>query len=169
MAEAAIHCYQQAAEAALEAGDLSSWANLRGQMSRIAADQGHLKRAADLADHALRRGGTRIHPAVRCWLHAVGAHHHAGLDGARNASAALDEAWRLLGHCDDGEIPPYIGYISPMEIGKWAGHTFVRLATKRPQRRNQSPRRGPGRLAKRSTPRLRRGHHRQRPHLPRQR
>lgn len=133
MAEAAIQCYQQAAEAALEAGDLSSWANLRGQMSRIAADQGHLKRAADLADHARHRGGTRIHPAVRCWLHAVGAHHHAGLDDAHNASAALNEAWRLLSHCDDGEIPPYIGYISPMEIGKWAGHTFVRLATKRPQ------------------------------------
>ncbi|MFD9609193.1 helix-turn-helix domain-containing protein [Streptomyces sp. NPDC059083] len=133
MAETAIRCYQEAAEAALEAADLSSWANLRGQMSRIAADQGHLIRAADLADHALHRGGTRIHPAVRCWLHAVSAHHHAGLDDAHNVSAALDEAWRLLGHCDDGEIPPYIGYISPMEIGKWAGHTFVRLATKRQQ------------------------------------
>ncbi|MFH8257727.1 helix-turn-helix domain-containing protein [Streptomyces roseolus] len=133
MAETAIRCYQEAAEAALEASDLSSWANLRGQMSRIAAEQGHLKRAADLADHALHRGGTRIHPAVRCWLHAVSAHHHAGLDDARNASAVLGEAWRLLGHCDDGEIPPYIGYISPMEVGKWAGHTFVRLATKRPQ------------------------------------
>ncbi|MGW2652098.1 helix-turn-helix domain-containing protein [Streptomyces sp. NPDC001478] len=133
MAETAIHCYQQAAEAAQEAGDLSSWANLRGQMSRIAADQGHLKRAADLADHALRLSGTRIHPAVRCWLHAVSAHHHAGLDEADTATASLKEAWRLLGHCDDGEVPPYIGYISPTEINKWAGHTFVRLATKRPK------------------------------------
>ncbi|CAM5283042.1 hypothetical protein [Streptomyces atroolivaceus] len=70
---------------------------------------------------------------MRCWLHAVGAHHHAGLDDARNASAALNEAWRILGHSDDGETPTNIGYISPMEIGKWAGHTFVRLATKRPQ------------------------------------
>lgn len=71
------------------------------------------------------RRSHRRHGRVQLLTHAT--------DNVHNASAALNEAWRLLCHCDDGEIPPCTGCISSMEISKWAGHAFVRLATKRPQ------------------------------------
>lgn len=78
---AATH-YRDAAVHARQARDLSCATNLVGQMSRVLADQGNYHPARDLADSALRLAGTRAHPAVRSWLHAVRAHHHACLGDA---------------------------------------------------------------------------------------
>lgn len=127
MAENAAAYYRDAAGHARQAGDLSSCTNLLGQMSRILADQGHYRRALDLADGALHLSGTKTHPAVRSWLHAVRAHHHACLTNARAAQADLKNSWTLLERAHDGETPPYIGYLSAPELGKWTGHAMVRL------------------------------------------
>ncbi|TBO60888.1 hypothetical protein EYS09_04100 [Streptomyces kasugaensis] len=64
-------------------------------MSRILTDQGHYRRALTLADGALHLGATKAHPAVRSWLHAVRAHHHACLGNARSAQSDLCAAWNL--------------------------------------------------------------------------
>ncbi|MEV7869157.1 helix-turn-helix transcriptional regulator [Streptomyces sp. NPDC088124] len=128
---AATH-YRDAAAHARQAGDLSSCANLIGQMSRVHAEQGDYQRALHLADGALRLAGTRAHPAVRCWLHAVRAYHHAGLGSARPARTDLNTAWALLEGAHDGETPPYIGYLDTAEIGKWSGHVMVRLGQTAP-------------------------------------
>jgi hypothetical protein len=101
-------------------------------MSRILTDQGHHHRALALTDGALHQGGTRAHPAVRSWLHAVRAHHHACLGDACSARIDLAAAWKLLDHADDGETPPYIGYLSAAELNKWTGHAAVRLAPTTP-------------------------------------
>jgi hypothetical protein len=34
----------------------------------------------------------------------------------------------LLERTNDGEVPPYVGYISAAEVGKWAGHSLTRLS-----------------------------------------
>ncbi|MFD5163484.1 hypothetical protein ACFWMJ_36460 [Streptomyces hawaiiensis] len=128
-AELAATHYREAAAHAQQAGDISSCTNLIGQTSRILADLGHYDRALTLANLALHMAGTRAHPAVRSWLHAVRAHHHACLGGSRAAQADLGTAWKLLDHADDGEKPPYIGYLSAAELNKWVGHTMVRLAS----------------------------------------
>ncbi|MFD8261358.1 helix-turn-helix domain-containing protein [Streptomyces griseoluteus] len=127
-AELAITHYQEAAAYAQRAGDISSCANLLGQTSRVLADLGHHDKALSLADQALHLGGTAAHPAVRCWLHAVRAHHHACLSQHSRANEDLKTAWKLLCIADDGETPPYIGYLSEPELHKWTGHTAVRLA-----------------------------------------
>ncbi|MEY9839578.1 hypothetical protein [Streptacidiphilus sp. EB103A] len=127
MADTAACHYQRAAEHAQEAGDVASCANLLGQMSRILANQGHHRQALALAYKALRLADQRAHPAVRSWLRAVRAYHHACLGDARAASADLNTAWTLLERADDGEVPPYIGYLSAAELGKWTGHTLTRL------------------------------------------
>ncbi|MEV8479373.1 helix-turn-helix transcriptional regulator [Streptomyces sp. NPDC051173] len=132
MAENAAAYYRDAAGHARYAGDLSSCANLIGQMSRILGDQGHSRRALDLADGALRLSGTKAHPAVRSWLYAVRAYHHACLDDARAAQGDLNRSWALLERADDGEKPPYIGYLSAAELGKWTGHAMVRLSRTTP-------------------------------------
>ncbi|MGW8700147.1 tetratricopeptide repeat protein [Streptomyces eurythermus] len=127
-AELAItHCRDAAAHAQ-RAGDTSSCCNLLGQTSRVLADLGHHDKALALADRALHLAGTQAHPAVRCWLHAVRAHHHACLTDSTSAHSDLDAAWNLLGHTEDGEKPPYIGYLSEAELNKWTGHTAIRLA-----------------------------------------
>ncbi|MFG2115588.1 helix-turn-helix domain-containing protein [Streptomyces sp. NPDC048718] len=132
MAETAATHYHDAATHALQAGDLSCCVNLIGQMSRITADQGHYRRALALANGALRLGGTRAHPAVRSWGHAIRAHHHACLGDARSAQRDLQTAWKLLDRADDGETPPYIGYLNPAELNKWTGHTVIRLGRSTP-------------------------------------
>jgi transcriptional regulator with XRE-family HTH domain len=124
--EAAGH-YHDAAAYARQAGDLSSCTNLIGQMSRILADQGQYRHAVTLADGAVRLAGTRAHPAVRSWLHAVRAYHHARLGNPRASQADLGDAWHLLERVEDGEKPPYIGYLDAAEIGKWTGHAMVHL------------------------------------------
>ncbi|MFF4409522.1 helix-turn-helix domain-containing protein [Streptomyces sp. NPDC001404] len=132
MAENAATHYRDAAGHARYAGDLSCCTNLIGQMSRILADQGHYRRALDLADGALRLSGTKAHPAVRSWLHAVRAHHHACLNDARASQDDLSSSWALLERADDGEKPPYMGYLSAAELGKWTGHAMVRLGSTAP-------------------------------------
>lgn len=131
-AELAATHYRDAAAHAQESGDVSSCANLMGQMSRILADLGNYDRALSFANHALNLAGTRAHPAVRSWLHAVRAHHHACLGSGHPAQADLGTAWTLLARADDGEKPPYIGYLSTAELNKWTGHALVRLASKTP-------------------------------------
>lgn len=131
-AELAIAHYRDAAGHAQEAGDTSSCCNLLGQTSRILADLGHYEKALTLANRALHLAGTRAHPAVRSWLHAIRAHHHACLTDSRAAQKDLGTAWKLLDHADDGEKPPYIGYLSAAELNKWVGHTAVRLASTSP-------------------------------------
>ncbi|MGW7260717.1 helix-turn-helix domain-containing protein [Streptomyces sp. NPDC054834] len=128
---AAMH-YRDAAAHAREAGDVSSCANLLGQMSRILADLSHYDGALALADRALHLAGTRAHPAVRSWLHAVRSHHHACLGAGHTAQADLGTAWTLFERADDGEKPPYIGYLSTAELKKWTGHAMVRLTAKTP-------------------------------------
>ncbi|MFI1414992.1 helix-turn-helix domain-containing protein [Streptomyces sp. NPDC020707] len=130
MAENAAAHYRNAATHARQAGDLSSCVNLIGQMSRILTDQGHYDRALALADRALHLAGTKAHPAVRSWVHAVRAHHHACLGDARTTQTDLATAWKLLNRADDGETPPYIGYLGPAELNKWTGHAMVRLGQK---------------------------------------
>lgn len=103
-ANTATH-YRDAAAHARQAGGLSSCINLIGQMSRILTDQGHYRRALTLADGALHLGGTKAHPAVRSWLHAVRADHHACLGDARSAQSDLRASWKLLERADDGENP----------------------------------------------------------------
>ncbi|MFJ1610983.1 twin-arginine translocation signal domain-containing protein [Streptomyces sp. NPDC088253] len=132
MAEHAAMRYHDAAVYARQAGDLSSCLNLIGQMSRILTDQGHYRRALALADGALRLGGIKAHPAVRSWLYAVRAHHHACLGDARTAQKDLGAAWKLLDRADDGEKPTYIGYLSAAELNKWTGHAMVRLGQTTP-------------------------------------
>ncbi|MEW2498494.1 twin-arginine translocation signal domain-containing protein [Streptomyces nodosus] len=132
MAENATAYYRDAAIHARQAGDLSCCINLTGQMSRLLTDQGHYRRALALADGALRLGGTKAHPAVRSWLHAVRAHHHACLGDARSAKSDLGAAWKLLERADDGEKPPYIGYLDAAELNKWTGHAVVRLVHSTP-------------------------------------
>ncbi|MEU5929320.1 hypothetical protein ABZ817_38360 [Streptomyces antimycoticus] len=127
LAENAAAHYHDAATHARQAGDLSCCINLIGQMSRILTDQGHYRRALTLADGGLRLGGTKAHPAVRSWLHAVRAHHHACLGDASSAQSDLRAAWNLLERADDGEKPPYIGYLDAAELNKWTGHAMVRL------------------------------------------
>ncbi|MDQ1052005.1 helix-turn-helix transcriptional regulator [Streptomyces sp. V4I2] len=131
-AELATTHYREAAEHAQEAGDVSSCANLVGQMSRVVADLGHLDRALVFSGRALHLAGTRAHPAVRSWLSAVRAYHHACLGDGRAAQADLGTAWALLERADDGEKPPYIGYLSAAELSKWTGHAMVQLATADP-------------------------------------
>ncbi|MEU5049268.1 hypothetical protein [Streptomyces sp. NPDC021096] len=87
MAENAAAYYRDAASHARYAGDLI------GQMSRILAYQGHYRRTLDLADGALRLSGTKGHPALRSWLHAVRAHHHACLNDARASQTDLNGSW----------------------------------------------------------------------------
>ncbi len=130
--ESAVRHYRDATAHAHQAGDLSSCIYLIGQMSRVFADQGHYRRAFTLTDGALRLGGTKAHPAVRSWLHAVRAHHHACLNDARDTQIDLTAAWTLLGRADDGEIPPYVGYLDPPEIQKWTGHAMNRLGQTTP-------------------------------------
>ncbi|WP_406834896.1 helix-turn-helix domain-containing protein [Streptomyces sp. AHU1] len=132
MSENAVTHFRDAAAHARQAGDLSSCVYQVGQMSRILTDQGHHRRALALADGALDLGGTAAHPAVRSWLHAVRAHHHACLNEARNAQTDLHTAWKLLERADDGEKPPYIGYLSEAELNKWTGHAAVRLGPTTP-------------------------------------
>ncbi|MEU6346471.1 helix-turn-helix transcriptional regulator [Streptomyces sp. NPDC046977] len=132
MAENAAAHYRDAAAHARQAGDLSCCINLIGQMSRILTDQGHYHRALTLADGALHLAGTKAHPAVRSWLHAVRAHHHACLGDARTTQKDLTTAWKLLDHADDGETPPYIRYLGPAELNKWTGHAMARLGQQTP-------------------------------------
>jgi tetratricopeptide (TPR) repeat protein len=132
MAEHAARYYRHAAAHARQAGDLSSCTNLIGQMSRILADQGHYRRALTLTEGALHLAGTKAHPAVRSWLHAVRAHHHACVGDARDSQTDLATAWHLLERADDGEKPLYIGYLDTAEIGKWTGHAMVRLGQTTP-------------------------------------
>ncbi|MFJ3310282.1 helix-turn-helix domain-containing protein [Streptomyces sp. NPDC086549] len=132
-AELAATHYRDAAAHAQEAGDVSSCTNLLGQMSRILADLGHYDRALSLADRALHLAGTRAHPAVRSWLHAVRSHHHGCLGAGPAARGDLGTAWTLLERADDGEKPPYIGYLSTAELNKWTGHTMLRLASTAPK------------------------------------
>ncbi|MEU9189905.1 helix-turn-helix transcriptional regulator [Streptomyces sp. NPDC048484] len=132
MAENAATHYRDAAAHARQAGDRSSCVYLIGQMSRILTDQGHHRNALDLADGALRLAGTTAHPAVRSWLHAVRAHHHACLGDDRTAQSDLHAAWTLLEKADDGEKPTYIGYLGAPELHKWTGHAMVRLGQKSP-------------------------------------
>jgi transcriptional regulator with XRE-family HTH domain len=132
MAENAAALYRDAAAWTKQAGDLSSCVNLIGQMSRILADQGRCRRALALAGSALHLAGTKAHPAVRSWLHAVRAHQHACLGDARAAQTDLTTAWNLLERADDGEKPPYIGYLGSAELGKWTGHTMARLGHNAP-------------------------------------
>jgi hypothetical protein len=132
MSENAAAHYRDAAAHARQAGDLSSCTYLIGQMSRILADQGHYRRARTLSDSALGLSGTKAHPAVRSWLHAVRAHHHACLGDARASQSDLNTAWNLLERADDGEKPPYIGYLGPAELGKWVGHAMVGLGQRNP-------------------------------------
>lgn len=127
--ELAISHYRDAALHASRASDISSCCNLLGQTSRVLADLGHYDQALLVADRALHLAGTRAHPAVRCWLHAVRAHHHARLTDRASAHGDLDAAWHLFNHSEDGEKPPYIGYLSEAELNKWTGHTAVALAT----------------------------------------
>ncbi|MFJ8158352.1 multiprotein-bridging factor 1 family protein [Streptomyces sp. NPDC094468] len=132
-AELAVSHYRDAAAHARDAGDISSCTNLLGQISRIMADAGHYDHALALADHAIHLAGTHAHPAVRSWLHAVRAHHHACHSAGHAAQADLRRAWTLLGRADDGEKPPYIGYLSAAELHKWTGHTLVQLASTVPR------------------------------------
>ncbi|MFF7887782.1 helix-turn-helix domain-containing protein [Streptomyces sp. NPDC020794] len=132
MAEHAAMRYSDAAAHARQAGDLSSCINLIGQMSRILTDQGHYRRALVLADGALHLGGTQAHPAVRSWLHAVRAHHHACLGDTRTAQKDLGAAWKLLDRADDGEKPTYISYLGAAELNKWTGHAMIRLGQTTP-------------------------------------
>lgn len=132
MAENAATHYRDAAAHARQAGDLSSCINLIGQMSRILTDQGHYRRALTLADGALHLAGTKAHPAVRSWLHAVRAHHRACLGDARTTQTDLATAWKLLERADDGEKPLYIGYLDAAELNKWTGHAMARLGQKTP-------------------------------------
>ncbi|MER6847666.1 twin-arginine translocation signal domain-containing protein [Streptomyces flaveolus] len=127
-AELAISHYRDAAAHASRAGDISSCCNLLGQTSRVLADRGHYDEALTVADRALHLAGTRAHPAVRCWLHAVRAHHHARLTNSGPARSDLDAAWDLFSRSEDGEKPPYIGYLSEAELNKWTGHAAVALA-----------------------------------------
>ena len=101
-------------------------------MSRVLADQGHHRPALALAHKALNVADHRVHPAVRSWLRAVRAYHHACLGDARAASTDLNRAWTLLEHADDGEMPTYTRYLSAAELGKWTGHTLTRLGTDTP-------------------------------------
>ncbi len=132
MAGSATRHYRDAATHAREAGDLSSCVYVVGQMSRVFADRGHYRRALTFSDGALRLAGTKAHPAVRSWLHAVRAHHHACLDDARNTRVDLATAWNLLGRADDGEKPSYVGYLGSPEIQKWTGHAMNRLGRTTP-------------------------------------
>jgi transcriptional regulator with XRE-family HTH domain len=132
MADAAVTYYRNAAVHARQVNDLSCCTNLIGQMSRIRADQGDFRGALSLSDHAVDLAGTQAHPAVRSWLHAVRAHHHSGLGDARAARADLHAAWTLLDRADDGEKPPYIGYLDGAELGKWTGHAMIRLSQTTP-------------------------------------
>ena len=132
LADAAFASYREAAQHAQQADDISCCANLVGQASRVLADHGDYAGARNLVDRALSIAGTRAHPAVRCWLHAVRAHHHAGLDAAPEARADLRAAWRILEEVQDGEVPSYIGYLSEAEINKWQGHVMWRLARRNP-------------------------------------
>ncbi|MFI9772483.1 twin-arginine translocation signal domain-containing protein [Streptomyces sp. NPDC052415] len=132
MAENAAAHYRDAAAHARQAGDLSCCVNLIGQMSRILTDQGHYRRALTLADGALHLAGTKAHPAVRSWLHAVRAHHRASLGDARPAQQDLATAWQLLDRADDGEKPPYIGYLGAAELNKWTGHAMAHLGRTSP-------------------------------------
>ncbi|WP_189891890.1 hypothetical protein [Streptomyces canarius] len=120
--------YRDAAAHAGRAGDDSSCCNLLGQISRVLADLGHYDEALAFADRALQLADTRAHPAVRCWLHAVRAHHQARLADHASARSDLDAAWHLFSRAEDGEKPPYISYLSEAELNKWTGHTAVALA-----------------------------------------
>ncbi|WP_433189205.1 hypothetical protein [Actinoallomurus sp. CA-150999] len=124
---AGITHYSDAISYAQQAGDLSSWVALRGQLSRVLADQGRDQDALALADAAVRRAGTQAHPAVRSWLHAVRAHHHACQGDVRAAQTDLAMAWALLERADDGEVPAYIGFLDAAELWKWTGHVTVAL------------------------------------------
>ncbi|GLY89085.1 twin-arginine translocation signal domain-containing protein [Actinoallomurus iriomotensis] len=124
----AVWHYRDAVEHAGQAGDLSQRVNLLGQMSRIVNESGHYSGARALTDEALSLAGTKAHPAVRCWLHAVRAHHHACLADTRACQSDLSAAWRLLARADDGEIPLYIGYLDAAEINKWVGHASLALS-----------------------------------------
>ncbi|MFG2434602.1 helix-turn-helix domain-containing protein [Streptomyces sp. NPDC048508] len=133
--ELAITHYKEAAQHAQRAGDVSSCCNLLGQTSRVLADLGHYGKALTLTDQALHLAGTRAHPAVRCWLHAVRAHHHAAQSHFPEVTNDLGSAWSLLARAEDGERPPYIGYLNEAELNKWVGHAAVRLtASTRPDR-----------------------------------
>ncbi|MFE4059380.1 helix-turn-helix domain-containing protein [Streptomyces sp. NPDC059096] len=132
LAAAGVGHYRQAAEYAREAGDLSLCANILGQMSRIYADREQYPKALALAERALHLASTAVHPAVRCWLHAVRAHHHAYLGNGSASQTDLNTAWTLLDRTDDGEIPPYLGYLCPAELGKWTGHAMTRLGENKP-------------------------------------
>ncbi|AEM88906.1 helix-turn-helix domain-containing protein [Streptomyces violaceusniger] len=132
LADAAFTSYREAAQHARQANDISCCANLVGQASRVLADHGDYAGARNLVDRALSIAGTQAHPAVRCWLHAVRAHHHAGLDAAPEARTDLRTAWRILEDVQDGEVPTYIGYLSESEINKWQGHVMWRLGRRNP-------------------------------------
>ncbi|MFF3786274.1 helix-turn-helix domain-containing protein [Streptomyces sp. NPDC001933] len=144
--ELAAHHYRTAASHARLANDRSHAVNLMGQQSRISADQGRLDEALTLTDRALEIAGTRAHPAVRSWLHAVRAHHHALLSQAgandqshaKQADVDLHSAWTLLDVAHDGEVPPYIGYLSTAELQKWTGHTMLRLGDKNALKRGRT-------------------------------
>lgn len=138
MPELAARRYRDAVSDARLAKDPSHAANLLGQQSRITADQGHLADALELTDRALHIAGTRVHPAVRSWLHAVRANHHASMaqlganeqSHAKEADRDLQDAWTLLASTHDGEVPPYIGYLDEAELLKWTGHTMLRIGGK---------------------------------------
>ncbi|MFE3163350.1 helix-turn-helix domain-containing protein [Streptomyces sp. NPDC059224] len=128
---AAAH-YRDAALHARDAGDISACTYLLGQMSRILTDIGQYPHALALTDRALSMAGTHAHPAVRSWLHAVRAHHHACLGNHHATDTDLRTAWTLCSKADDGEKPPYIGYLDAAELNKWTGHALVRLITRKP-------------------------------------
>ncbi|MGW3157565.1 hypothetical protein [Streptomyces sp. NPDC001089] len=81
---------------AQRADDVSSCCNPLGQTSRVLADLGHYDKAMTLADQAIRLADTRAHPAVRYWLHAVRARHHAAQTHLTEVTDDLASARALL-------------------------------------------------------------------------
>jgi tetratricopeptide (TPR) repeat protein len=124
--------YRQAAALAADIGDVDQCAYTLGQMSRTLAECGQHAEALRFAEAAVSVAGTAAHPAVRSFIRAVRANHHAALGDAQATLADLDAAAALLGRADDGHVPHYVGYHDAGDLQKWTGHALVRLSAADP-------------------------------------
>jgi tetratricopeptide (TPR) repeat protein len=124
--------YRQAAALAADIGDIDQCAYTLGQMSRTLAECGQHPAALRFADAAVSIAGTAAHPAIRSFIRAVRANHHASLGDAQATHADLDAAAALLNRADDGHVPHYVGYHDAGDLQKWTGHALVRLSAADP-------------------------------------
>lgn len=125
--------YREAAEAARDGGDTTTYAYLLGRMSRLLSECRLEREALVYADAAEQIARQAVHPAARSWILVTRAWVHAGLGHERACRQDLAAASDLLQSAtgQDG-LPACIAFYSPTHLEKWRAHALMRLGSQHP-------------------------------------